>query len=128
MRHSWHGDRVKALVVDDEEDVRVLVAHLLAARGMNVAMAANPDDARALAAQHQFELLVTDIEMGGKPAGIALAHELRSILPTLAVIYMSGKAGWDNLVSDSKLLQKPFSASELLRAVDFVLHREEPGA
>lgn len=109
------------LVVDDEEDLRVLVAHLLAARGATVAMAASPAEARALAAQHQPELLVTDIEMGGQPAGITLARELREAQPNLAVIYMSGKDGWTGLVPGTGFLHKPFSAADLLREVEALL-------
>jgi DNA-binding response OmpR family regulator len=118
---------LKALVVDDEEDVRVLVAHIIATSGTRVAMAANPDEARTLAVQHELDLLVTDIEMGGQPAGIELACDLRAARPTLAVIYMSGKDGWTGLVPGGTLLQKPFSAADLLLAVDSVLRRRGQG-
>lgn len=114
-------------VVEDEPGVRSLVERLLIRGGHRVL--AFPDGAAALDALADLgvsiDLLITDLVMPG-PNGIEVARQIRRDRPGLPVLLMSGYAS-DALraerTSDSslELLEKPFSAAELLDRVAAVL-------
>jgi PAS domain S-box-containing protein len=114
-------------VVEDEPGVRSLVERLLVRGGHRVL--AFPDGAAALDALADLgvtiDLLITDLVMPG-PNGIEVARQIRRDRPGLPVLLMSGYAA-DALraerigESSLDLLEKPFSAAELLDRVAAVL-------
>ena len=114
-------------VVEDEPGVRSLVEQLLIRGGHRVL--AFPDGTAAIDALADLgvsiDLLITDLVMPG-PNGIEVARQIRRNRPGLPVLLMSGYAS-DALraerVSDAslELLEKPFSAAELLDRVAAVL-------
>jgi PAS domain S-box-containing protein len=114
-------------VVEDEPGVRSLVERLLVRGGHRVL--AFPDGAAALDALADLgvsiDLLITDLVMPG-PNGIEVARQIRRDRPGLPVLLMSGYAA-DALraerigESSLELLEKPFSAAELLDRVAAVL-------
>jgi PAS domain S-box-containing protein len=115
------------LVVEDQADVRQLVAHTLRAHGYLVLEADGPDQALALAAAHPsiIHLLLTDVIMP-RLNGRQLYHRLLQQMPGLRVLYMSGYT--DNVIihhgaldPDIAFLAKPFSVQSLLQKVRVVL-------
>jgi CheY-like chemotaxis protein len=83
-------------------------------------VAAAPAQAIELAAQVEFDLLVTDVVLPGMD-GQRLAAELRSRKRELRVVYVSGYPR-DGLVESelnqgTRFLQKPYSTDELSRTV-----------
>lgn len=83
------GKDTRILLVEDHEPTRTALANLLARRHYNVKTAASLSEARMLAGQHQFELLISDI---GLPdgSGIELMNELRSRNASLQGIALTG--------------------------------------
>jgi FixJ family two-component response regulator len=74
-----------------------------------------------------FDLLLTDVVMP-RVSGSDLASRVTRLHPGIAVLFMSGYADdgvvQENLAAHSiSLVQKPFSASELLAEVQRVLDR-----
>jgi CheY-like chemotaxis protein len=114
-------------VVEDEEQVRSLTSRMLANQGYRVMAAASAEEAFALAAEckEQIDLLVTDLVMPGI-SGYELARRLVSQESRLKVLYVSGYSDDSDLRRGEDpdrrlLLEKPFSASDLARAVRSVL-------
>jgi DNA-binding response OmpR family regulator len=121
----------RILVIDDNEDVRTLVADLLEAAGHEVATA--PDGALGIDMQRlaPAALVVTDILMPEKE-GLETIRDLKQEFPQLRIIAMSG-AG--KLIKSSThlftakeigadaILRKPFGSSVLLDLVQQVLRR-----
>jgi PAS domain S-box-containing protein len=113
--------RGTALLVDDEELVRMSTADMLIELGFNVVEAGSAEDAcRVVNAGTSPDLLVTDHLMPGM-SGADLAHELRVRRPDLPVLIVSGYAEADGLAPDLPRLTKPFRNSELAAKVDEVL-------
>lgn len=110
-------------MVEDEKAVRELTGCILAENGYRVIHAADGYRARILCDQFQGEidLLLSDVVMPGM-SGRQVAEQLRSIRPSLKVLYMSGRAG-DVLDhhgfagEELQLLEKPFDSNRLLAAV-----------
>lgn len=117
---SHHGT---ILLVDDDEDVRELVALILSSSGHQVLPASSGEAALRVAAHHpaHIDLLLTDVRMPGM-GGPALAEQLRSRQPGLRVLFMSGYPGsplgqGGGLELGMNLLAKPFTLQELERRV-----------
>ena len=77
---SWtpndlQGDRI--LIVEDDDDSRRLLGHVLRARGATVTMAGSVDDAMEQWTQGTFDLLISDIGMPGRD-GYDLIREIRA--------------------------------------------------
>jgi signal transduction histidine kinase/CheY-like chemotaxis protein len=100
----------RVLVVDDEEDLRLVLRRMLEQLGWTVLEAATASSAVALAAQvGHLDLLLTDIRLPGM-RGPDLAAKLRRRQPDLPCIYMSG---FNDAPVDGPLLSKPFDMAEL---------------
>ena len=79
------------LVVEDEEVIRSLVDQVLRGEGYEVLLAADGDEAIALADGTRVDVLLTDLTMPGI-GGHELAARLRTRAPELKVMFMSGFA------------------------------------
>ena len=111
-RRSGRGAGV-ALLVDDEELVRVATATMLTELGYEVVEADSAEEALAhLRAGVQPSVLVTDHLMPGM-TGTDLALQLRDELPDLPVLIVSGYADVESLTGAFPHLTKPFRQSEL---------------
>ena len=112
----------RIVVVDDEPEVRQVVARLLRRLGHEVVEAESGFTGLALLEQHQATVLVTDMVMPGM-GGAELGRLALSSHPTLRVLYVSGYTGEDmRLVGGERprerFLAKPFTAHELIEALE----------
>ena len=111
------------LLAEDEPGVRAPVRRILLAHGFAVMEAADGEQALTIARAHQggIDLLLTDVVMPGM-GGAELARQLRHLRPGLRVLFMTGYsveaiAKHGVLVPGAAILQKPFTADELVGRV-----------
>jgi signal transduction histidine kinase len=110
------------LLVEDDRRVRDLALRVLTQHGYDVIAAADADTALRSAAQRlpTIDLLLTDIVMPGM-SGLALAERLRSVRPSLRVVFMSGFSGKSQEElqrhGNPEILSKPFTPAALARRV-----------
>nr|WP_236728756.1 PAS domain-containing protein [Methylobacterium sp. WSM2598] len=105
--------RGTALLVDDEDLVRMSTADMLGDLGYAVIEAASGEEAmRLVRGGERFDLLVTDHLMPGI-TGTELARALRHARPGLPVLLVSGYAESDGVAADLPRLTKPFRKNEL---------------
>jgi two-component system nitrogen regulation response regulator NtrX len=115
------------LVVDDEVDIRELVAGVLSDEGYAVRTAANSETALAAIKARKPALLVLDIWMqGGGMDGLELLDLVMGLDPDLPVLMISGHGNIETAVSAIKrgaydFLEKPFKSDRLLLVVDRAL-------
>ncbi|HEX7050348.1 MAG TPA: sigma-54 dependent transcriptional regulator [Longimicrobiales bacterium] len=109
------------LVVDDEANIRRMIARLLAAEGYQVGEA--PDGEAALAAIEAGEpdVVLLDLAMPGLD-GLATLEALRGRWPDLPVVMMSGRASLADAVRATKLgafhfIEKPLGPEAVLLTV-----------
>jgi len=112
------------LLVDDDEQLRPVMAATLRDLGYQVVEARSAE--AAFAAAHtmtRLDLLVTDVVMPGR-GGPALAVQLRAERPDLSVLFVTGDAGPGP--PGKAVLRKPFGRDELAAAVlGALLHRQD---
>ncbi|HEY3323026.1 MAG TPA: PAS domain S-box protein [Planctomycetota bacterium] len=114
-----HGETI--LLVEDEADVRDLMAEKLTECGYAVLTATNGEDALEVSTKHPgpIDALVTDVVMPGMN-GSEVAERLRQARPTMKVLFVSGYAA-DSVVrhgaveGNVKFLAKPFGPAALAK-------------
>jgi DNA-binding response OmpR family regulator len=112
------------LVVEDEPLILMMTQDALEASGYRVIAVGNGADAELALAGRSIAGLITDIRLGSGPNGWELAERARELEPTLPVVYATADkaAHWPvHGVTDSIMLQKPFSAAEIVSSVRAVL-------
>jgi two-component system cell cycle sensor histidine kinase/response regulator CckA len=123
------GGHETVLVAEDDDDVRRLARRVLEGQGYAVLEAPDAATALRLAAGHAgpIDLLLTDVVMPEMP-GTELARRLGDARPGTRVLYVSGytdhSVGNGALPTGTSFLQKPFSATTLVRRVRHVLDAE----
>ena len=109
------------LIVDDEREIRELVSMILERAGHQVVQAQSAKEALGILERQSPDLLLTDIVMP-EMSGLALAARAHHLQPGIRVMFMSGFASqYEEELSGSVCLSKPFTASQLLAAVEDVL-------
>jgi DNA-binding response OmpR family regulator len=114
------------LVIDDDNDLRVIFQEALRAEGYEVSVAA--DGAQGIAKQ-PASLLITDIFMPNKD-GLETIRDFREEFPSVPIIAISGggrlKTGGSLFTAKelgaAVILRKPFKMNDLLRSVAAVLN------
>ena len=111
------------LVVEDEVVIGSICSRVLTKEGFNVVLATNGHMAIKLLNKYQFDLCILDIRTPGID-GLELYKHICRIAPNLAlkVIFMTGDALTRNIPefvnnAGCQLLEKPFTAGELITAV-----------
>ena len=108
------------LVVDDEADIRELVAGILTDEGYNVRTANDSESALAAVRARKPALLILDIWMqGGGMDGLELLDLVKTLDADLPVIMISGHGNIETAVSAIKrgayeFLEKPFKSDRLI--------------
>jgi DNA-binding NtrC family response regulator len=126
---------IEILVVDDDALLRGLLAEWLGEAGYDVRVAESGQNALQMLRRRPAGLLITDMDMRDGN-GAQTLDEVRSILPALPVIAMSGgnrdaRQNWATTalkLGAAKTLAKPFERQELLAAVEEVTPRDINGA
>jgi DNA-binding response OmpR family regulator len=115
--------RETSLLVEDEAGIRALVRKILTRERYRILDAATGEEALGIAQAYDnpIHLLLTDVMLPGM-GGRYVAEALRSKLPELRVVYVSGytddeavRAGW--FPPGSLFLEKPFTLSALVNKV-----------
>lgn len=115
------------LIVDDEADIRELVAGILDDEGHGTRTAGDADRALAAIAERRPQLVFLDIWLqGSRLDGLALLDEIRKDHPDLPVVMISGHGNVETAVSAIKrgaydYIEKPFKADRLLLVADRAL-------
>ncbi|MBL6431577.1 MAG: sigma-54-dependent Fis family transcriptional regulator [Alphaproteobacteria bacterium] len=108
------------LVVDDEADIRDLIAGILDDEGYNTRTASDSDTALAAIQERRPSLVVLDIWLqGSKLDGLDLLDVIKEQDPDLPVVIISGHGNIETAVSAIKrgaydYVEKPFKADRLV--------------
>ena len=112
----------RILLVDDEANIRKMVAALLESEGFETLEAPNGEAALALVAEDTPDAVLLDLMMPPGPDGLATLEQLKKRVPHVPVVMMSGKANLADAVRATKLgafqfLEKPLTPEGVLVAL-----------
>ena len=111
------------LVVEDQDEIRCLLAEALEQCGHEVKTSCTATEAIALLEHDaaRIDVLVTDFTLPGGMTGLDLARKARALIPDLKVLTISGNATEEviraSCLDRGAFLAKPFRPSDLTRAV-----------
>jgi two-component system, NtrC family, nitrogen regulation response regulator NtrX len=111
------------LIIDDEADIRGLIAGILGDEGYEARQAGDSDEALRQIAERRPSLVVLDIWLqGSRMDGLELLDAIKERHPTLPVIIISGHGTVETAVAAIKrgaydFIEKPFQADHLLLCV-----------
>jgi two-component system, NtrC family, nitrogen regulation response regulator NtrX len=115
------------LIVDDEADIRELVAGILQDEGYGTRTAHDSDDALAAVVARRPNLVFLDIWLqGSRLDGLQLLDTLKLEHPELPIVMISGHGNIETAVSAIKrgaydFIEKPFKADRLLLVAERAL-------
>lgn len=128
MGHEGH----KVLVVDDNQDIRDLVLHILNADGFHTFAAANAIEAMGILNSNSIDLVLLDVMMPGK-SGLELLSDIRTgsnkkihEIPVVMITALSSIDDIDQalaLGADSYIV-KPFRGNLIREKVRSILKLE----
>jgi len=122
---SKNGSQIspEILIVDDEEDIRDLIAGILRDEGFETRVAGDSDSALAAIRLRRPQLLVLDIWLqGSRLDGIQVLDLVKREHPDLPVVMISGHGSIETAVASIRkgaydFIEKPFKADRLIHVV-----------
>ena len=116
------------LLVEDEAALREAVAEQLTDRGFHVEQAGSGEQAIARLAEFAFDIIITDLRLGGDVDGTRVLDEARALYPDIIGIIITGFGTVKDAVEAIKrgatdFIQKPFQFDELLHIIHTALEQ-----
>ena len=117
----------RILLVDDEQGILNTLNILLKSEGYEPTMALGAERALEILAEHEFDLMISDIRMAPMN-GMELLRIVHEKYPMMAVIMLTAYGQVDTAIESNELgafdyIKKPFRTEELLmtmeKALDF---------
>lgn len=115
------------LIVDDEADIRLLIAGILGDEGYQTREAADSDTALELLRQRQPSLIILDIWLQNSVLdGMGMLNVIKNDWPDVPIIMISGHGNIETAVNAIKhgaydFIEKPFKADRLLVIIERAL-------
>ena len=123
QEHDLQADlreQLHMLVIDDDENLLKTLAEGLKIKGVNSVVAHSGEQAFAAANQYVFTHALVDLRVG-EESGFVIAKTLKSVLPDLKVIYMTGYTTLNQVkskVHSEPILMKPFRFDDLFSHIN----------
>ncbi len=111
----------EVLLVEDEPCIRDVLVELFETEGVRVSAAGTLDDAKRLLARHPFDLIVTDIRLGGRrDGGLQVIASAGILSPEATVMALTAFPDEDTRCASMRLgatyfLEKPVTLEEIAR-------------
>ena len=120
--------KARILVVDDEESVRFTFVNLLNDNGYHAESAADFDSSLAMIRRESYDLIFSDIFLGGK-TGIDILREIRKTDSRPQFVFMTGHPHMETALEAVRLgafdyIPKPFKSDTVLRVVRMALQHK----
>lgn len=109
------AERMKVLLVDDDDAVRDVCATMLEEIGCTVVHVASGEEALEALSATRFTAMVTDVAMPSM-SGVELAGKVRKMVPDLPILFASGYADLDmfgDQLNEEVVMKKPYRLAEL---------------
>jgi len=125
--HSAYDDKIKILVVEDEQHLADSIARRLLEEGYAVDISFDGEEAYRLASTRRYHLIILDILLPHKD-GLQILRELRRNKVQSMVLILTAKNTIEDRVEGLHMgaddyLSKPFAFAELLARVESLLRR-----
>src|SRR5262245_22593696 len=123
----------RILVIDDDLETCNFLTEIFAEEGWEVASSQTAETARDAVENTHFDLIVSDINLGGRTSGVALLKEFKTISPDSEVILISGFGTLETAVEAVRegafdYISKPFNVNEVIATARRAFTGRDAGA
>ena len=123
----------RILIVEDEKAISMLLQRIVKNMGHEVATADEGGTARDICESQDIDLIMTDIQMPGKPTGTDLIRCMRQSKPNCPIVVVSGYTNAECMEECEKLgvsdfLPKPFEMGFVKELIANLLQRHSTHA
>ena len=121
-------ERIRLLLVDDEEDFRTTLANRLRKREFEVTQAESGSRALEAIKAQAIDVAIVDVKMAGMD-GLEILREIKRAAPGVEVIMLTGHASVESGVEGMRLgafdyLMKPCDINDLVLKVEDAFQRK----
>ncbi len=121
-RKTKHADKLRILIVDDDEQIREILTDMLTINGHNAVACQDGYDALKALEKNEYDMMITDLGMPGM-SGLELADTVHRTRPHMPIAMITG---WGTQLSQEeisskgirKVLSKPFHLKEVREMVE----------
>ena len=118
--------QIRVLLAEDDKSLGMILKAFLDANGFNTTLCQNGQEAWNTFSTAEFDFCITDIMMPIMD-GFALAKQIKSVSPSIPLVFLSAKKEHECILEGFKLgaddyVTKPFSMDELLARLK-AIHR-----
>jgi DNA-binding NtrC family response regulator len=122
----------RILVIDDDLETCNFLTEIFAEEGWEVASSTSAEAALDAVEKSRFDLIVSDINLGGRTTGVALLKEFKTIAPDSEVILISGFGTLETAVEAVRegafdYISKPFNVNEVIATARRALKGRDAG-
>jgi DNA-binding NtrC family response regulator len=123
----------RILVIDDDLETCNFLTEIFAEEGWEVASSQSAEAAREAVEKTHCDLIVSDINLGGRTTGVALLKEFKAVSPDSEVILISGFGTLETAVEAVRegafdYISKPFNVNEVIATARRALKGRDAGA
>ena len=118
-----HGLSKRLLFVDDEEGIRSTLPTILERRGFDVRVAATVPEALSEIRTHEFDVLLSDLNIGEDGDGFSVIRAMRKTHPKCVAILLTGYPAFETAVQAIEdgvdgYLVKPADINSLVSTIE----------
>jgi len=116
----------RILVVDDEDDLRTLLSHVLATHGYEITSASDGEEAIAILRKNTFDVALLDIQMPNMN-GIQVLKFINENCPSTRAIMLTGYADLKHAMEAKEygaedFIGKPYKLEDILNTIERALN------
>ena len=124
---SLNMDKIKILLVEDEDVLAMIVKETLETRGFEILIAANGVQGWSYFNNKKPDLCIIDVMMPRKD-GFSLVQDIRKVNELIPIIFLTAKTQTEDVLTGLEIgaddyMKKPFSMEELILRVKSLLRR-----
>jgi YesN/AraC family two-component response regulator len=117
------AEKRKLLLVDDEANIRLTLGTILQMRGFEVKTASTVAEALTAMQEEQYDVLVSDLNVGEPYDGFTIASAMRRIHPKVATVMITGYPAFDAALESIRqqvddYLIKPTDVDDLVSRIE----------
>jgi YesN/AraC family two-component response regulator len=125
------AETVKILFVDDEPAIRASLPAILRMHGFDVSSAANVAEALHAIAAKNFDVLISDLNIGSPGDGFTVVSAMRRTQPDCVTLILTGYPAFETALQAIRsqvddYLIKPAGVDELVTSIENKLHDRTP--
>lgn len=123
--------QIRILFVDDEPSIRLTLPAILEMHGFVVTTASDVPEALGLIQKEQFDVLLSDLNIGQPGDGFTIVSAMRRVQPSAVTVIITGYPAFETALEAIRkqvddYVVKPTDVNQLIETIERKLHQRQP--